>query len=52
MLELVQRILLDFSSNPALLDAGDKRDISIEDLRLTLKRYESFFDRLLAAKAW
>jgi hypothetical protein len=52
LLEVVQRILVDFSSNPALLEADNKQEISVEDLRITLKRYEAFFDRLLASKAW
>jgi hypothetical protein len=49
--DLMQRLAAGFSQAREALesqwDSGD--DVSTEDLRVALKRYRSFFDRLLSA---
>ena len=49
--EVMKRIAQMFAEQRATLDKqwADHEDVSTEDLRVTLQRYRSFFDRLLAA---
>jgi hypothetical protein len=47
----MQRLAASFSNERERLEAHWDRgdDVSTEDLRVTLTRYRSFFDRLLSA---
>jgi hypothetical protein len=49
--ELMQRLAQTFAEERASLESQWERgtDVSTEDLRVTIQRYRSFFDRLLAA---
>lgn len=48
--EVMKRIAQMFAEQRAILDKqwADHEDVSTEDLRVTLQRYRSFFNRLLA----
>ena len=49
--DLMQRLTASFANERAELEAQWDRgdEVSTEELRVALKRYRSFFDRLLAA---
>jgi len=48
--EVIQRLAQSFADERSRLEGqwGSGNDISTEDLRLALRRYRSFFDRLLS----